>query len=472
MFPRKNFINLKFSSQQLNDVYLIKKSKEAIIGKGNFGVIVPAKDKLTGQIRAVKIISKEELLKKDPSLGILENEFNIMLTLDHPNVVRLYEAYQDPKYVYLVIEHMKGKNLFETLLNENFQMTETNIRDIFFQIIKGLQYLHKNGIVHRDIKPENIMFVNQNSNKIKIIDFGVSKYFYSHSHENKQVTLRTQTGSLYFMAPEIMDGKYDYYCDIWSAGVVLYSLLTGIPPFWDMDPQKVLKKIKNIQYDFNHEIFKKISPLVVDLIKRMLVPRDGRLTTDQILEHKWMKIELNNKTFTNTAAMLKKFYVGKTLSKIILKIITANSSETDNIKLGELFVKIDDDGDGLISREALIEGIQYYYEIYDKELFDFILKEYASGQNITYNSFLTAMNSCQNYSNFEERVEKAFYMIDVKKDGKITSEDIKNAFEKLDVYKIEEAKDWDDLVEENDKEKKGYLTMEDFKKIMMFYASE
>ena len=472
MTTRKNFINLKFSSQQLNEVYNIKKSKEASIGRGNFGVIVPAQDKLTGQVRAIKIINKEELLKKDPHLDLLENEFNIMLTLDHPNIVRLYEVYEDPKYMYLVIEYLKGKNLFETLINEEFQMTESNVRDIFFQIVKGMQYLHKNGIVHRDIKPENIMFVSPGSNKIKIIDFGVSKYFFGPDQPDKQITLRTQTGSLYFMAPEIMQGKYDYYCDIWSAGVVLYSLLAGVPPFFDMDPHLVLKKIKNVDYDFNHEIFKEVSPLVVDLIKHMLVARETRLTTDKILEHEWMKIELKDKKFTNSASMLKKFYLGKTLSKLVLQLIAAGSSETDNVKLGELFVKIDEDGDGLISREALIEGIQYFYEVQDKDLFDYIIKEFPPGHKINYNTFLSIMSSCQGYSNFEGRIERAFNMLDESKTGKITSENIKNVFEKLNVNPESEIKSWEELIAENDKDKKGYLTLDDFKKSMMFYVTE
>jgi calcium-dependent protein kinase len=472
MTDRKAPLNFKFSTQRVDTVYNIRKEPKSIIGKGNFGIVVKAEDKITGQVRAIKIINKTKLLEHDSEMETLTNEFNIMMTVDHPNIVRLYEVYEDQKYIYFVMEYLRGLTLYQLLTSQDYHLTESEIRYLFFQLTKGVQYLHKNGIAHRDLKPENIIFISPKSKELKIIDFGVSKYFISKEGSEKQITLRTQTGSLYYISPEIIEGSYDERCDIWSAGVILYSLFTCIPPFWDMNPDNVIRKIQKYEFDFKHDVWRDVSPNAVDLIKRLLVPKNTRLSTDGILAHPWMKEELADKIQTKTPIGIKKFFFGKALSRFVMQIITACSSETDNQALGELFVRIDQDGDGVISRESLLEGIQTHCKIYDKELSDLIMKRFAPDEKIYYKNFLAAVNALQGYSDFEKRVEKAFSMIDVNARGKIRADDLELAFKRMNLGLPAEFKSWGEMVKDVDQNQKGYLELSDFKAMMSYYVEQ
>ena len=471
MQSRSNILNLQVSSQRIDKVYNIRNTPESTLGTGSFGFVVKAEDKTTGQMRAVKIIKKDKLQKIDANLTLLANELKIMLQMDHPNIIRLYEVYEDPKYFYFVMEFMKGNTLFATLLSEDNNLTENSIRMLFADIMRGIRYLHSCGVCHRDIKPENIMFVGKKNSHVKIIDFGVSKYFFSPENPKKEITLRTQAGSLYYISPEIMEGAYDSRCDIWSAGVILYSLFAGVPPFFDMDPNVVLKKVKNMEYDFKEPVWEQVSPQVIDLIRKMLTKRDIRFTADQVLEHEWMKMNLEHKTYEIQLGSLKKFLMGSTFSKYVLEIIAACSSETDNENMGAIFVDIDTDGDGLITRDELLEGIQDHFNIFDKELSDMITTKYKPTQKLNYTNFLTLVNSMNNYSNFDKRVEKAFNLIDRKGTGKIDGVDIQNALKKMKIQDIIENDSWDDLIKEVDKDGKGYLDLNDFKNMMRFYVN-
>ena len=471
MQARANILNLQVSSQRIDKVYNIRNSSESSLGQGAFGFVVKAEDKTTGQIRAVKIIKKTKLQEIDADLTLLSNELKIMLQMDHPNIIRLYEVFEDSKYFYFVMEFMKGKTLYETLVSEESSLTENTIRSIFGDIVKGIRYLHNCGVCHRDIKPENIMYVNKKNSHVKIIDFGVSKYFFSPENPKKEITLRTQAGSLYYISPEIMEGAYDSRCDIWSVGVILYSLFSGVPPFFDMDPNIVLRKVKNMEYDFKEAVWKQISPQAIDLISKMLVRREDRLTADQVLEHEWMKMNLEHKTHVIQLNSLKRFFLGNTFSKYILEIIAACSSETDNEEMGGVFVDIDEDGDGLISRDELLEGIDTHFNIRDAELTEMIKAKYSSEQKLNYNNFLTVVTSMSSYSNFDKRIEKAFNLIDRKGKGKIDGSDVQSALKKMKIPEKTDGHSWDELIKEADKNGKGYLELEDFKQMLRFYVN-
>jgi calcium-dependent protein kinase len=468
---RANLLNLNVSSQRVDKVYNIRNSPEYFLGKGNFGIVIKAEEKLTGQIRAIKIINKQRLETMDADLNLLANEFSILQELDHPNIVRLYEVYEDPKYVYFVMEYLQGWSLFDRLTSEEHMLTEDNNREIFYQLIKGLQYLHKNGVAHRDIKPENMIFVSEDSKQIKIIDFGVSKYFFSPKDPAKEITLRTQTGSIFYMAPEIISGAYDCKCDVWSAGVILYMLFAGEPPFNDEDQNVVKKKIVNIELDFEGEVWKNVSTEVINLIKNILTKSENRFTTDQILEDPWMKVALDAKKCVIDPSRLKKFFLGKAFCRYFLEIIAASSSETDNQSYGEFFVDIDEDGDGVITREDLVDGLQKNLELFDSQLPELIMKTYATNQPINYNNFLSVISAVSTYSNLDKRIEKAFKAIDSNGSGRITGEDVKRALCRAKAQEFKSESYWESIIKEIDPEGKGHLELNDVKAIMKYYVS-
>lgn len=471
MADSRQSFKFNFAAQRVDQVYSIRKDPKDVVGRGNFGVVVKAEDKITSQVRAVKIINKAKFKDRKQETDLLANEFNILMKVDHPNIVRLYEVYEDERYIYFVMEYLRGKTLFQLLNSADYALTEREIRDVFFQLLKGVQYLHKNGIAHRDLKPENIMFVGPKGNQLKIIDFGVSKYFVSKERPEQLISMRTKTGSLYYISPEIFEGKYDCKCDIWSAGVILFALFTCIPPFWDPNPDNVVKKILKISYDFSEEVWQDVSPLAIDLIRRLLTTTDHRLSADEVLAHPWMKVELSGKPAARQPSAIKKFFLTKALSRFVMQIITMWSSETDNQALGEMFIRIDHDGDGVISRETLLEGIQSHFKIYDRELTDLVMSKFAADQKINYQTFLGAVNALTNYPDFDKRVEKAFSIIDVNGKGRVGPEELEAAFKRMNLGMPPEFKSWADMVTEADAAKKGYLDLADFKSMMSFFVA-
>jgi len=151
------------------------------------------------------------------------------------------------------------------------------------QLFQAINHCHAQNIVHRDIKPDNIMITNDDS--VRLIDFGLSKA----SKKGKQ--LKTVAGTPYYMSPEVLDGAYSKKADIWSLGVILYTLVSGYLPFQGKNAAEVFRKIQNAEYHFNHEEFKSVSGECKDLITKLLVVRENKRVSGQdALGHQWFKI--------------------------------------------------------------------------------------------------------------------------------------------------------------------------------------
>lgn len=210
-------------------------------------------------------------------IDAIQEEIEILTKLDHPNIVRYYETYIDEKYIYLVMEYIGGGELFDKITaQENQVFSEDMAAHYMKKLFSALNHMHAKGIIHRDIKPENIMITA--ADEIKIIDFGLSK------RSKKGEKLHNVAGTPYYMAPEVLEGDYDNKCDVWSLGVLLYVLMSGYLPFQGANRAEVFAKIKKAKYHFNHEEFKICTPLVIDLIQKLLVidPKK-RLTAGQAL---------------------------------------------------------------------------------------------------------------------------------------------------------------------------------------------
>ena len=177
-----------------------------------------------------------------------------------------------------------------TLKNRNFKISEAHACRIIFQLCCSVAYIHSYKIIHRNIKPENILIESEekdNLYNIKVIDFGTAKLFDKNKSEDKVI------GSAYYIAPEVLNSKYNEKCDIWSSGVILYILLTGKPPFNGSDDE-IVDKIKKGKYDLKANPWQNISVEAKDLIKKMLNKKyQSRISALQCLEHPFLKKEID-----------------------------------------------------------------------------------------------------------------------------------------------------------------------------------
>lgn len=172
-----------------------------------------------------------------------------MIQIDHPNIIKLYEVYEDSRYIYLIMEECTGGELFDRIyerITQNNLYTEKEAAQIFKQYMAAVCHCHSQKICHRDLKPENLLFLNTTADSpLKVIDFGLSKIFTDNNNK-----MSTKVGTAYYVSPEVLSGDYDEKCDIWSSGVILYILLTGEPPFNGPNDNEIYRKIAKKKFSF------------------------------------------------------------------------------------------------------------------------------------------------------------------------------------------------------------------------------
>ncbi|CDW76675.1 calcium-dependent protein [Stylonychia lemnae] len=343
---------------------------------------------------------------------------------DHPNVIKLYEIYEDDQNVYLVQEVCTGGELFDKIVEEN-HFTETKAAIVFKQILQSILYTHKNNIVHRDLKPENFLFENKNENSlIKLIDFGLStSYLESIEGEggkSKKVLakLKTCAGTSLYMAPEVIMKQYSYSCDLWSAGVILYIMLAGYPPFYGDNDIEVFEKVINYQYDFDDEVWNEVSDEAKDLIKNLLTHQSKRLDSKAALGHPWiLKYASDNEQRAslndNVIQRIASFSNASKIQQIALTFI-AHQSEADEISENKkIFFNIDKNNDGYITLKELKQAMKG--RLSEDEL-QSILRAVDTDKNgaINYTEFIAATLKSDVYLN-NKNIQNAFEMLD--KDG-------------------------------------------------------
>ncbi|CAL5359988.1 unnamed protein product [Camellia sinensis] len=254
------------------------------LGWGQFGIIRACSDKLTGDVLACKSIAKDRLVTMDDVRSV-KLEIEIMSKLSgHPNVVDLKAVYEDEDYVHLVMELCAGGELFHQL-EKHGRFSEYEAQVLFRHLIRVVTYCHEKGIVHRDLKPENILLATKSfSSPIKLADFGLATYFRPGKN------LHGTVGSPFYIAPEVLTGGYNQAADVWSAGVILYIILSGLPPFWGKTKSKIFDAVRAADLQFPPELWDRISASAKDLVTGMLcVDPSKRLTAKQVLAHSWMK---------------------------------------------------------------------------------------------------------------------------------------------------------------------------------------
>ncbi|KAK7305951.1 hypothetical protein VNO77_43864 [Canavalia gladiata] len=258
-----------------------------LLGQGNFAKVYHARDLRTGESVAIKVIDKEKILK----IGLVDQtkrEISIMRLVKHPNVLQLYEVLATKTKIYFIIEYAKGGELFNKVARG--RLHEDKARKYFQQLISAVDFCHSRGVYHRDLKPENLLL--DENGVLKVADFGLSALVESHRQDNM---LHTVCGTPAYVAPEVISRKgYDgAKADIWSCGVILFVLLAGHLPFYDLNLMSLYKKIGKAEYKcpnwFSFEVRR--------LLAKILDPNpDTRISMAKVLENSWFRKGFKSKS--------------------------------------------------------------------------------------------------------------------------------------------------------------------------------
>lgn len=264
--------------QQITTFYTI--NREEVLGGGRFGQVHKCMENSSGLTLAAKIIKARSQKEKD----VVKNEIQVMNQLNHANLIQLHAAYESRHDIILVMEYVDGGELFDRIIDENYNLTELDTVLFIRQICEGLQYMHKMYILHLDLKPENILCVSRVTNKIKIIDFGLARRY------KPREKLRVNFGTPEFLAPEVINYEFvSFPTDMWSLGVITYMLLSGLSPFLGDDDNETLNNILACQWNFDEDEFLDVSEEAKDFITRLLVKsKSWRMSATASLKHPWL----------------------------------------------------------------------------------------------------------------------------------------------------------------------------------------
>ena len=434
------------------------------LGKGTFATVYLVKHRKSGAIRAMKEIQRDQ--EEDSEISIA-NEINILMKLDHPNIVKIFEFYVSPSTFYLITEYCPCGSLYDLIDKNNGPFTEIQTSYIMYQLFSAVNYFHKMKVIHRDLKPENIL-INKNENgfvSIKICDFGTSLRFKRGEIQNEIV------GSIYYIAPEVLRKKYDAKCDIWSCGVIMYILLTGYPPFSGKDNQTIMNKILDGKY--NTARLNKRCKACIDLIDNLLeTDIDLRIRADVALKHKWFDIYKSREIRTDIEDPnviekyinnLKNYQKSSNITEFALAYLIHNHPELEEVDLAcKIFAKIDKKGNGKIKKEDFYEGLSSFYQ--SDTLKEDVSKIFGNKKYIDYEEFIRASIDKKIFLT-EESLQFAFNYFDKNGSGEITADDICSIFSEGNLTKkeIEKAKK---MIKEANKNKSEIIKFPEFCKIM------
>ena len=277
----------------------------------------------------------------------IQKEVNLLSRLDHPNILKVFETIESARSYYIVYEHINGGSLKEKVKKCG---DETLVARFIFDVILGLNYMHKQGFVHCDINPSNVMISNQTEDSIaKIVGFAFAR------KQDEGITGLEFIDPTY-TSPELLAvGQLSPQCDLWSVGIMLYSLLVGKLPFYCRNIDGILNEIITCRLDFVNPNYTCLSMAARDLISKLLERNPNtRITAEQALSHIWLQQSQKNYIINyNTLHKMKNFKVRSNLVRCFLSfyIFKMNLEENDIVKC---FKQIDQNFDGKVSREELI----------------------------------------------------------------------------------------------------------------------
>jgi calcium-dependent protein kinase len=400
-------------------------------GQGSFGKVMVVRHKVTKQVRACKAIT---IRGGQSQADLIRNETQLLRSLDHPNILKLFEVYYDGTNIYMISELCEGGSLLDRL-NQHYPPSQKNsphrlmseglVALIMQQLLAAVACCHSQQIIHRDAKPDNILFVNRSrESPLKLIDFGLATTLDSALKTAKEIQIKrkgvvgflgkmlpgcapqymkrkimTRAGTLHYFSPEMIRGEYTELTDLFSVGIIMYQLLTGIHPFYQPgqdDEQSVKFKISKRDVEFPVSFWSHISTDAKDLTRALLQrdPRD-RITAAEAMKHRWFKDPLKPTLHVNGGGMvtqsifegLKEFKKSTKLKQVFLRLMARELTEIQTTDLRKKFQSLDKTGTGRIARADLV-GAMKSIGLSTADVDELIPSE----QFISYNQFLAALS--------------------------------------------------------------------------------
>jgi calcium-dependent protein kinase len=445
------------------------------LGEGAFGLVYLGKHKISGVERAIKNINKDRANLSKEEEKTLIREINILKTLDHPNIMKVYEYFNNPNCFSIVSELCTGGELFKKI--EDNHLSENVGKYVMKQLLSAVAFCHKNGIIHRDLKPENILLEEEEEAKkeyftIKVIDFGTSGKIKKGQKYNDVI------GTPFYIAPEVLKNKYDEKCDLWSCGVILYVMLCGEPPFYGEDDDEIYNQILTTEVKFYQKEWENISDDAKDLIKKCFIYNSNkRISAKEALNHNFFKSGINKYNLfnddliddtINVLNILREYPKYNIITQFFIAFITHNFIDKLYMnKIKKVFFLINKSLDGQIKIEELINAYKMANINIKKNDIIKIFKSMDStiiNNSIEYEEFLRA-GIDKKLIFTEEHIKLGFEMIDFQKKGKI------NVYEIKQIFGIDDNVDKsvvDNLLKEINKKENEEISYEEFKKILNF----
>ncbi|KAG2655220.1 calcium-dependent protein kinase 6-like [Panicum virgatum] len=467
---------LGHATPQLRDLYAVGRK----LGQGQFGTTYLCTELATGTALACKSIAKRKLLTPE-DVDDVRREIQIMHHLaGHDSVVTIKGAYEDPLYVHIVMELCEGGELFDRIVERGY-FSERKAAEIARVIVGVVEACHSLGVMHRDLKPENFLLKDRRrppgqqqgdeaeaeaeaasaSVSLKAIDFGLSVFF-----KPGQV-FTDVVGSPYYVAPEVLCKHYGPEADVWTAGVIIYILLSGVPPFWAETQQGIFDAVLKGAIDFESEPWPSISASAKDLIRCMLrSPPADRLTAHQVLCHPWIcenGVAPDRALDPAVLSRLKHFSAMNRLKKMALRVIAQSLSEEELAGLKEMFKAMDTDGSGAITFEELKEGLRRHgSNLRESEIRDLMDAADVDGSGtIDYDEFIAATVHMSKLER-EEHLLAAFAYFDKDGSGYITVDELEQACRDHNMTDV----GIDDIIREVDQDNDGRIDYGEFVAMM------
>ena len=442
-----------------------------VLGEGSFGKVYMVRHKISRVLRAMKSIHKDKTQLREEEEKAMINEINVLKSLDHPNIMKIYEYFNTEKCLYIITELLTGGELFDRISSSN-HLSEKVSKYIMKQLLSAVDFCHENGIIHRDLKPENILIESKEDARnefftIKLIDFGTSDKL------SKGKMCKVQIGTPFYIAPEVLSNSYNEKCDLWSCGVILYIMLCGDPPFYGDTDDEIYASVKRGIVEYSEEEWDQVSKEAKDLINKLLVKNiSKRLSAKEALQHEWIKnMDILNNQISNEQLKiivnnLKKYSATQKLQQATLAFIVHNLiSKEDTDILRKCFILFDTNGDGHLDKEEMVYGLSLVLSKEDaKKEVDRIMEIIDVDGNgfIEYEEFLRASLDKKKILT-TENVKTVFRIFDKDDSGKITPEELKQVMgQDADI----DDNVWTQLVHEIDLNEDGEISFYEFDRMM------